>query len=142
MATLTNPLYRKSPTIGLFGSSKVIDSGDVAVGTSDIALNGLIKLFQVRKGQVVTGCSFASTDLDTNVAPAIVFAVGDTGSATRFMASLTVGQAGGFSNAMQQAGYGYKFTADTDIYAKVTTAAGTAAAGTIRCMMHVYDAEV
>ena len=55
MATLNNPNYSLSPGLGLAGQVQLVDSKDIVVATGDIALNGLIKAFKARKGQMVVG---------------------------------------------------------------------------------------
>lgn len=142
MPTLANPNYSLAPGIGLAGQVLLIDSKDIEVGTADITLNSLIKAFKVRKGQKVVGAILQSTDLDTNGSPAIVMALGDLASAGRFITGATIGQAGGVTTVLASTGTFYTFTDDTDIYIKITTAAATAAAGTIRAALLVVNDQV
>lgn len=137
MSTLVNPAYRAGPDIGMAGQIQCIDSYDIAVATSDIDLADLIKVFKARKGFVVTGAMLQSTDLDSSTG--VVLALGDGSDDDRFITNATIGQAGGFTTTLAPAGALYEFTADTDIYIKVTTApSGTAAAGTVRAVLFGY----
>ncbi len=141
MATLTNPNYGLAPSFGHAGDIKVVDSGDIAVATADIAANGLIKLFRARKGFVVTGAFMKATDLDTNGTPTITMVLGDLTDDDRFVASSTIGQAGGQTMTLAAAGTLYKFTADTDVYIKFPAGAATAAAGTVSAGLIGYNTE-
>lgn len=138
MGTLTNPQYKTGPDFGLAGSIVMIDSGDIAVATGDIDSGDLVKAFRATKGFCVTGAMLKSTDLDTDGSPAIVLALGDAVDDDRFITAATVGQAGGSTSTLAAAGAFYEFTADTDVFIKVTTAADVAAAGTVRAALFGY----
>lgn len=105
---------------------------DVALLTTDLALNRTTGIFVVPKGFVLTSLSVVVPDLDTNGAPALVFAIGDAADDDRFITAATTGQAGGTNTTLASTGLNYEFTEDTLIVFKATTAAATAAAGTIK----------
>ena len=143
MADLTSPNYApRTAHFGNAGSIVAIDSGAVAIGAGNLTVNSLIKLFQVKKGFCVTGALMEATDMDTNGSPALAIKLGDSGDDDRFIAAASIGQAGGVTTTLASAGAGYVFTADTDIYAKVSTAAATAAAGTLRAALIGYQRTV
>ena len=122
------------PQVGPQGFSRTMKcfGSDVALVAGDLALNKTTDLFVIPKGFVLTSLSVVVPDLDTNGAPAIVFDIGDAASANRFIAGATTGQAGGTNTTLAAAGLNYEFTEDTPIVWKTTTAAATAAAGTIK----------
>ena len=142
MGTLVNPLAKLAPGLGYAGAVQVIDSGDIAVATGDIDLNDLVEVFTARKGQMVVGVLVSSTDLDSNGTPLVTLALGDAGDDDRFLTGSTIGRTAGVDRTLAAAGAFYKFTADTKIYVKVTAAAATAVAGTIRAALLVVNVEV
>lgn len=105
---------------------------DVALVTGDLALNKTVALFVAPKGFVLTGVSVVVPDLDTGGSAALVFAIGDAVDDDRFITGATTGQAGGTNTTLAATGLNYEFTADTEIVWKSTTAAATAAGGTIK----------
>lgn len=112
--------------------------GVVALVTADLALNKTTALFLVPKGFNLVQLVGIVDDLDSNGAPAIVFTIGDSGSANRFLTVSTAGQAGGALAALATTGVGYHFDVDTEIVFKATTAAATAQAGNITLFMIGY----
>lgn len=108
-------------------TTAMLDNADDEVG-----------LFFLPKGAVVTGITVSATDMDTNVAPALVIDVGDAADEDRLAAALTVGQAGTLSQALATTGMLYKYTADTLIKAYIKTAAATAAAGTLSVVVWYF----
>jgi len=115
-----------------FGRTMKCLGSDVALLTTDLALNRTTGLFIVPKGFVLTSLSVVVPDLDTNGAPALVFALGDAADDDRFITAATTGQAGGTNTTLAATGLNYEFTDDTEVFFKATTAAATAAAGTIK----------
>lgn len=136
MSTLVNPLFKTGPAFGYAFNELIIDSGDVAVATTDLDLNDLVKVFRAAKGFCVTGAIMQSSDIDS--ATSAAFQLGDLSVADRFISASTIGQAGGFTATTAAAGMFYEFTADTDIYIKVSTAPGTPVAGTVRAALKGY----
>lgn len=102
-----------------------------AILTTDLALNRTTGLCKVPAGFVLLAYSFTITDVDTNGSPTVQLQLGDSGSAARIMAANTVGQAGGTVTTLAAAGVRYKFTVETEIFMTASTAAATAAAGTV-----------
>lgn len=108
----------------------------VSLATGDLALNKTVALFKAPAGFTVVDHMGYVTDIDTNGTPAVVFTIGDSGSANRFLTTSTAGQAGGAIAALvPSTGLGYRFTSDTEIVWTTTTAAATAAAGTFTYYM-------
>lgn len=93
--------------------------------------NDDVGLFNAPEGFVVTGGKLRGTDMDTATSPALVIDVGIAGTEELFFANATVGQAATITNDLAAAGFLYKFTAKTQVRAYISTAAGTAAAGTL-----------
>ena len=144
MADLTNPNY-SSNDAAYFGNARNtvnIDSKDIGIAAANTALDSKIKAFRVRKGFCVTGAILKSTDIDTNGSPAVLLDLGDLDDDDRFIAASNIGQAGGQTATLAAAGIGYIFTADTDVYIKMSTAAATGAAGTVRAVLTGYMTEV
>lgn len=103
---------------------------EITVTAAQLTLNALFGNIRVPKNAVITGAALMSTDVDTNGAPAVILAVGDAGAAGRLITGATIGQAGGYTNTLDKAGYAYQYTDQTLVQVKVTTAPATAAAGT------------
>ncbi|MDC9825672.1 hypothetical protein PRN20_18210 [Devosia sp. ZB163] len=114
-----------------FARTAKVFGDDIALVAADLALNKTVGLFVVPKGFVLTSLSVVVPDLDTGT-PALVFAIGDAVDDDRFITGATTGQAGGTNTTLAASGLNYEFTEDTEIVWKTTTAAATAAAGTIK----------
>jgi hypothetical protein len=133
---LTNPVASRG-----MANTIVCVAGTVAVGTAGLALNAVTPLVRVPKGFTLIHATLEATDMDTGGSPALVLAVGDTDDVDRVMAGLTIGQAGGISSVIAVAGHQYRFTQETTINLTATTAAATAAAGTVQIsLLGVIDA--
>lgn len=123
--------YAKKAGYGAY-RGEIADFVTITVSTTVIGtINNTIELLWVPKNAVITGITFACSDIDTNGTPTVKFDIGDSGSANRYLAASTIGQSAGITNAIAQGGFLYKTTADTKIIATVNTAPATAAAGTI-----------
>lgn len=116
---------------GFAATMKRYGCSATALVAADLALNATTGLFKVPAGFVITSLSVTVSDLDTGGSPALVFAIGDSVDDDRFITGATTGQAGGTNTSLATAGIRYAFTAETEIVFKATTAAATAAAGTI-----------
>lgn len=109
----------------------------VGVLTTDLTLNTVIPLVKLPRGAVVKDVTVYATDMDTNGAPTLAFHVGDSGDADRFIVASNVGQTGGKVSAGNTAAAAVTtanagaYAAETVINATVSTAAATAAAGTL-----------
>ena len=133
---LTNPVASRG-----MANTIVCVAGTVAVGTGGLALNAVTPLVRVPKGFTLIHATLEATDMDTGGSPALVLAVGDTDDVDRVMAGLTIGQAGGISSVLAVAGHQYRFAQETTISLTATTAAATAAAGTVQIsLLGVIDA--
>lgn len=123
------------PQVGALGFGGTMKrfgtNGAVALATTDLTLNKTVGLFVVPKGFVLTSLSVTVTDMDTNGTPTIAFQIGDNSVADRFVAAATTAQAGGTNTTLNSTGVRYAFTDDTEIVWKTSTAAATAAAGTV-----------
>lgn len=144
MADFTSPNYYPNPAnmLGVGRTIKYIDSGNVGITAANTEADSLIKVFRVRKGFCVTGAIMSATDIDTGGSPAVTLMLGDTDNDDRLIAAANIGQAGGVTNTLAATGIGYIFTADTDVYIKVGTAAATGAAGTVRAVLTGFETEV
>lgn len=113
---------------------------NVAIAVGSLALNKTTRILRVPKGFIVTNLHLVFSDMDTNGAPAIVFDLGDPTLSGRLVSGSTIAQAGGIltTSNLVAAGLLYEFTANTDIQLKATTAAATAAAGTVKGYLGGY----
>lgn len=102
----------------------------VNMAATDLVTGAVVKAFVVPKGFVVTGIIAVATDMDTGTV-ALALSVGDSGSATRYLSSSTIGQAGTSTQTLASTGLLYENTADTEILVTATTGANVAAAGTL-----------
>jgi hypothetical protein len=100
-----------------------------SVGTGELELDDVIQMVKIPSGATILDVTLSSTDVDSGTA--VVFAVGDGSDDNRFISGSTIGQAGGVARLDQFAGLNYTYTADDTIDINVTTAAGTAVAGTL-----------
>lgn len=121
------------PQAGLLGFARTakVFGRRVNLATTDLALNATVAAFVVPRGFVVTGIIAVATDMDTNGTATLALSVGDAGSATRFLSSSNIGQTGTSTTTLASTGLLYEFTADTEIVVTASTAAATAAAGTL-----------
>lgn len=115
-------------------STPIIASEEITVAAAGLTLNALFGNIRVPKNAVIQWVQFASTDVDTNGAPAVVFTMGDTVDDDRLMTANTGGQTGAvpYGPGITVAGYGYQYTAETLISLKCTVIPATAAAGTLK----------
>lgn len=113
---------------------------NVAITTAMLALNKTTRILRLPKGFIVTGIALIVPDMDSNGAPALVFDIGDATTSGRLISGSTAGQAGGTITTanLVTAGMLYEFPANTDLLFKATTAAATAAAGTLKGVLSGY----
>ena len=126
MATSTRAAAT-APVVGPRGNVSVDIVATLSLATGDQTLNSVHQMVKVPKNFTVTDVTLVAADLDG--ATAAVLAVGDTGSANRYITGSTIAQAGGMARAT--AGLGYTYTAASTIDVKFTTAPGTPQAGAI-----------
>lgn len=131
------PAKFPKPSVDTYlGGVHLVNSGTLATGA--LALNKTSRILRVPKGFILTGFRFRIGDADSNGAPAYVFSIGDAGSANRIATTQTTGQAGGEITALNDTGFLYEFTADTDILLTSTTAAATAQAAAFKIALQGY----
>lgn len=119
-----------------FARTRKVIGRVVTIGTADNVTNNTVGAFLAPKDFVVTGITVIATDMDSGTA--MLFTVGDSGSAARFLASSNLGQAGGTSTTLAAAGLLYQFPSDTEVLVTIATQAGTAVAGTITILLEGY----
>lgn len=125
--------YRRDwiqPQVGPMGfanTQKVIGRV-VTVTVADNVTANTIGAFKVPAGFTVTGIIGAATDMDSGAA--MLITIGDSGSANRYVTSLST-QAAVTSMTLAAAGLLYLNTVDTEILITIATQAGTAVAGTV-----------
>lgn len=112
---------------GFGGTGKCIGRV-VNVSVADNVTGNTIGAFTVPKGFLVTGIVAVGTDMDS--ATAMLLAIGDAGSSTRYIASLNT-QAAVTSTTLAATGLLFLNTVDTEILITVATQAGTPVAGTV-----------
>lgn len=132
-------------------TSKVASTVQSRGGTTIVSVHGtyelaaalvaddVIQMVKIPAGARIVDMTLAADDLDSNVSPAIVLAVGDGTTADRFITGSTIGQGSGIQKLNQVDGMGYVYTAADTIDVKVTTGPATGAtSGTINLTV-VYD---
>lgn len=124
------------PQAGLLGESRTMKAlgGRISLLTTDLATGSVVEAFVVPAGFTVTGIIAAATDLDTNGSPTLAISVGDAASATRYLSSSVIGQAGTLVTAFTTPATTnvlFAYTADTKILVTMTTGSATAVAGTL-----------
>lgn len=120
------------PQVGNQGFARTMKTlgGTVAILAADLVAANTVQVMLVPKGFVLTAVYLALTDLDTNGSPTITATLGDASSSARFVASSTIGQAGGSTTTLAATGLYYEFLVDTPITLTFPVGAATAAAGT------------
>lgn len=101
----------------------------VTIGTADNVTGNTVGAFLIPKGFVQTGIIVVATDMDSGTA--MLFTIGDAGSANRTFASSNLGQTGGSSTTLASTALLYEYTADTEVIITIATQSATAVAGTI-----------
>lgn len=130
MATYTSNKRGASPAGHGFGGNLKFMWAQVAVDTS-LDNADTLEFFELPAGATVVYALLESTDIDTDSTPAVTINIGDAGSAARFFAASTVGQAGTAAVATAASGLFHTYSADTLITGALGTDADEAAAGTI-----------
>jgi len=125
------------PAFAPIGKHLAVAYASLAIATTDLTLNTVLDAVRLPKGARVHEVVLTATDLDTNGTPTLALAVGDAALANRFINGAAVGQtagavrAGNDATAAANLAAHTAYAAETVIQVKVTTAAATAAAGTI-----------
>lgn len=106
-----------------------VESGLYTFPAATVATSTVIQGLVIPKNQRITGLVVKADDADSNGSPTLVFSIGDSGNASRYLASSTLAQAGGVTTAMAAAGVNFVTTADTIITLTINTQAATQTAG-------------
>jgi hypothetical protein len=106
-----------------FARTKKVFGNLVTLTAADVLINAQSAVLRVPKGFMLQSWSGTVGDLDTGATLSI--AIGDAASNNRYLATNTVGQAGGALPALALTGalLPYEFTDDTDILVTSTVAA-------------------
>jgi len=106
-----------------FARTKKVFGNLVTLTAVDVVLNAQVAVLRVPKGFMLQSWSGTVGDLDTGATLSI--AIGDAASNNRYLATNTIGQAGGALPALALTGASlpYEFVDDTDILATSTVAA-------------------
>lgn len=126
-----------------FGEARTVKAlgGTFAITAAMLALNKTTDLFKVPAGFTCTNLRVVPSDMDTNGTPTLVLAIGDAAVPDRLLTAFTGAQSGTANQtALAATGLLYQFTADTVLTLKATTAAATAAAGTMTVILEGYIA--
>ena len=127
---MTNVLTGTAPVVKSFpvGVTSNICS---AATTTSLAANDTLTGPSIPAGAYLVGVTLMSTDIDSNGSPTVLFDVGISGSATKFISGSNIGQAGGVATMGGTTGLGYSPTTDTPVIVTCNTAAATKVAGTV-----------
>jgi len=136
MAVYNSTKVRDKAGVAAGGPAQVVLSAYAEVACSSAPSTAdTVNFFDLPAGARVLHAYLESTDMDTGGSPSLTINVGDAGSANRFFAASTVGQAGTASSAIAVAGLNYKYTTKTRITATAQANAATGAAGTLYLSM-------
>lgn len=136
MPTYSNTVSATQPRVSDQAKRVCTLSQVITVLAADLTLNALLNVGYVPAGARVIDVIMTVTDIDS--ATSCVLAVGDSGSAARFIQGSTAGQsattvrAGNNATAAATFAAHTGYTAPTLLQVKVTTAPGTAVDGSIR----------
>lgn len=125
------------PQTGALGFARTMKTigGAVPVLVTDPVTGNTLQVLRAPANFVVTGVYLALTDIDSNGSPTVSVTLGDSGSAARFVAASTIGQAGGSTTTLAATGLYYTFLVDTNITLTFGTGSATAVAGTCTCYL-------
>lgn len=123
--TANNPMAAH----GLASNVKVAYSSVATPST--LTTTDTLNMHYLPPGARVLYSILKSTDLDTNGSPTIALNVGDAGSASRYFAASTVGQAGTSGVSTAVGGIDFLNTAKTLVTIVPSTGVATGAAGTV-----------
>ena len=106
-----------------FARTKKVFGNLVTLTAVDVVINAQVAVLRVPKGFMLQAWSGTVGDLDTGATLSI--AIGDSASNNRYLATNTIGQAGGALPALALTGANlpYEFVDDTDILVTSTVAA-------------------
>ena len=121
------------------------------IAASEAALGDIFELVQIPNGYAIESVILDCDALDSNATPTLVLEVGDATTPGRFITASTVARKGGVQMANVAGATGYSYAIGTNpgqfsggnagatvLQAKVTTAAATFAAGSIRLAVRLF----
>lgn len=125
--------------------------GSVAVASAGVG--DIYQLVQIPNGYSIESVILDTDQLDTNATPTLTLEVGDGTTAARFIAASTIARTGGiqYGNVAGATGYSYAIGSGNTgqfaggnagsniLQAKVTAAAATFAAGTVRLAVRMFE---
>lgn len=129
----TSATDSNSPTPANVGSAGALTHvrGTYTVSAgSALVVNDVIQMVPIPVGARVVSCTLHTTDLDSNVSPAVVLDVGDGGDTDRYIDGSTKGQTGGtdfIGTGITTLTQAYTYTADDTVDVLVQTAPATGA---------------
>jgi hypothetical protein len=100
----------------------------VNIAAADLGAGGVVGMFRLPPFFLVLGAYGTVTKLDTGTV-ALTFNIGDAGSANRYLAASTAGQAGGTITTLAATGFNYPIYNETEIQFATAALPGAAAAG-------------
>lgn len=130
----SNVVDQLAPRFAPLGKQVGVLSQIVTLGTGDLG-TGTIDIGWLPRGARVIDGVVSATDMDSGTA--LVWDLGDSGSTARFIHGATAGQAaatvrfGNDATAAATLAAHAAYTSSTKLYITVTTASGTAVAGTL-----------
>lgn len=110
----------------------------ISVTAAQLTLGALFGSIRVPKGAEIAFVQLDATDLDTGGSPAITLEIGDAGDTDRLLAANSIGQTGAapVGPTIAKTGIGYRYADETLVQVRVAVAPATAAAGTIKYIVH------
>lgn len=89
-----------APTISRPGyvANVIVSTYSITATATAPIINDTYKMLKIPKGAIVTRVRLVSTDLDTSTT--LLWSVGDSSSATTYISSSTIGQAGGIFESL------------------------------------------
>lgn len=155
MATYKSSQVTSNRVRGNWRGGAFVVTGSVDLTTA-LAVGDVVELCQVPNGYEVVDVIVNAPQLDTGTTPTIVFEVGDSTTAARYIKGSTIAQTGGVVRTGEAGGTAYAYTVGdnngqtsggnagaTIIQLQCTTAAATWANGTVTCcvlLMESYGA--
>lgn len=134
MATYQSPQVRDEMPIQSHGLANT-HTVRFPVAVSTAATTDVIQFGYVPKYARIVDATLMSTDIDTGATPAVAIDVGDAADVDRLFAASTVGQTGAVARMTATTGFGYRYDDETLITGAFSTAAATAAAGTVTLIL-------
>lgn len=132
------PTYTAAAAAASVGAKHPINSGQPVTVYGEYTMVAtpvnadVFEMVRVPAGARIIAVSLSSTDIDTNGTPTVVLDVGDGGDTDRYIDGSTIGQAGGFTAAMNvNTGFGYVMPAEDTIDIIIQAGPATGAIGTL-----------